>query len=194
MPARVRITATRSPGCICSSTNFFKDRRTKCVLSQERPRSSTTSAIVRRTCSGRSRIGGSGTTAGARASLRGGAVGVSRAAACSTYEKLVILWGRPSSRISKSLAVRLPTCLPLESVTTASIWTRFTVTRKTGSCDAGGCCASSRQAMAAVRSILRPAIMTGLLSGLGGAAVHETRPAASPLRGLGQRQAPATVL
>ena len=51
MPALVRNTATKSPGCIWVSTHFLRDCRTLTLLSNESPRSSTTSAIVRRICS-----------------------------------------------------------------------------------------------------------------------------------------------
>ena len=60
MPALVRMMATKSSGCICSSTNFFNARRTKYVLSNERPMSSTIIATVRRMSSGFSRAGGIG--------------------------------------------------------------------------------------------------------------------------------------
>ena len=44
----------------------------------------------------------------------------------------MIFCGRPSSRMSKSSAVRFVTCFPWASVTTASTWTRFTLTRRYG--------------------------------------------------------------
>ena len=47
MPPAVRTIATRSPGCICVSMYLWSAVRTATVLSNDSPRSSTTSAIVR---------------------------------------------------------------------------------------------------------------------------------------------------
>jgi hypothetical protein len=55
----------RSPGCISSSTYFFSARLTKGKLSDESPRSSTASTMVRRVCSGRRRTRAAGATAAA---------------------------------------------------------------------------------------------------------------------------------
>jgi hypothetical protein len=65
MPALVRTIATRSPGCICWSTNFCRALRTWATLSNDRPRSSTTIANVRLTSVDLSATGGGVGGAGA---------------------------------------------------------------------------------------------------------------------------------
>ena len=88
-------------------------------------RSSTTNAIARRTCSGRSFLGGGIGVAVESLVLRGAGVGVEVAIDAGvdvvlTYEKFVMVLGLPLSNISKSSALRSRTCLPLLSVTVTS--------------------------------------------------------------------------
>ena len=97
------------------------------MLSNERPRSSTTRATVRRICFGRVAIGGGG--GGGLAPLAGGA-GFSGAVRTTPSlvlmkEKLVMAWGLPSCRMTKSSFRRSVTGLSLESMTTASTCTKI---------------------------------------------------------------------
>src|SRR6185369_166052 len=78
-------------------------------------------AIVRLTSSG---SGGLGMSV-AVLSVFGASVGFAE-----TYAKCVIVWRRPSSRISKSSGFRSLICLP-SLVTTRSTWTRLVVMRTT---------------------------------------------------------------
>ncbi len=103
-------------------------------LSAERLRSSTTSAIERCTCSFDSFVAGGGGGAGSpffTTGWRGRAV--VRADVCTgTNRASVMSWTLPSCRSSKSFAVRSVTMRPSLSVTTASMRTASTPTRKTG--------------------------------------------------------------
>ena len=142
MPAAVRRMATRSPGRICSSMKRRRAARTRGMLSNDRFKSSTTMAIVRRTPS---RVGGAngGLAAAAAAALSPGMRG---AAPAGTYWKAEIVCGRLSWSTSKSAASRLVTCRPFWSVTVASIWTSSTEMRsgeglRIGSAGAGCCSA-----------------------------------------------------
>ena len=121
IPALVRMTATRSPGCISLSTHFFSESFTRTTLSNESPRSSTTSAIVRRTCCGRSPpLVGRGGAGGPPRGATGAATPRAGEALMSTNSKLEIICGFPSWNTSKSSALRSVTGFPLESVTIAS--------------------------------------------------------------------------
>ena len=96
MPAPVRTMATRSPGSIWRSMNSCRVVRTLARLSKLSPRSSTTTAIVRRTAWGRA-----GWT---RGSVVASPFGESLAGVM--YVQLLIACFRPSSSISKSEAWR----------------------------------------------------------------------------------------
>jgi hypothetical protein len=129
-PAFVRTTATISPGCISTSTHFFNDSRMRTILSAESARSSTTNAMVRRTSSCLRPVSGGGGVAfrsvGRTDVSKGRSVLRTR-----MNSKFVIFWGLPSCRSSKSSGLRFVTGFPLESVTTASTWTRLTLIRMT---------------------------------------------------------------
>ena len=94
-------------------TSFVNACRTRAVLSNDRPKSSTTSATVRRTSAGRILAGG-------------GAVGAGFAPGGGDMRSLVIFGGFRSCRIWNSAAARSVTGWLLESVTTASTCTRST--------------------------------------------------------------------
>ena len=132
MPPRVRTIATRSPGSICSSTNVQErvahlDRapeRQAQVVDDEGDRA----AHAIRPDPGRH---WRRRRDGEHAAARGRGAGEARQGT-ATYLQCVISWRRPSSKISKSAAVRSVTWRPLLSVTTASTWTSASVTRITG--------------------------------------------------------------
>src|SRR5262249_5414672 len=84
--------------------------------------------------------------------------------------------GLPSCRISKSDALRSVTCLPWESVTTASTWTRLTSMRITAP---GLSCASAAVTKKKASSILHPMPLQNLLYAIDGQRLHRVAIAVS---------------
>ncbi len=155
-------TATRSAAVIFSSTYFWADSTARCTSSGCIELTSKTSVISRRPAtrsevSGAGAAGGSGFAAGgpgarpASAAIfastpasRSAVSSAGRAfSVISSKVKLAIVCGRPSSRISKSAAVRPRTTAPDLSRTMTSTETTLRLERNTG----GRCCAPGPDAV-----------------------------------------------
>ncbi len=140
--------ATRSVLSICSSTNFFSALRVAIALSHESDRSSTTSAIVRRTFSRLKTLVGSGTSF--FSDTFDFSAGAFEGAVVELNEKFVIFCFFPFSNISISSGLRSVIALPFESVTVTSIWIRsveiLTISVSTGGggdAEGDGICAAT---------------------------------------------------
>src|SRR5258708_35815564 len=106
------------------------------MLACDIPKSSTTSAIVRRGSFGCSAGGIVGEEVSSRPAF-GGALVTGFASGFETYEKLVVVCGCPSSVIAKSSGFRSVIGLP-SFVTTASTCTRLVLMRTTSCSSAAG--------------------------------------------------------